>query len=130
MNPLPTFRLLAVRIALALTLLAALIVYPTVGRPATVGLLMGGIAGTLVFWVTARQLEKLAMQTDNALYSVPVKWRLAGLAVYAVVLVRGYTLDREGLTGLVAACAGLFAIRVAVVLLGVTGLDLPKEEDN
>ncbi len=130
MNPLPTFRLLAVRIALVVALLAALITHPLFGRAATVGLLMGALAGIIVFWVTARQLEKLAIHSDNAVYSVPVKWRIAGAAVYLAVLVRGYTLDREGLVGLFATGAGLFVIRLAVVLLGLTGLDLPKEEDH
>lgn len=129
MNPLPTFRIMAVRISLALTLLAAVAVYPLAGRPASVGLLMGGLAGALVFWLTARQVEKLAMQSANAVYSVPVKWRLAGFVLYAVVLTRSYTLDSEGLTGLFAAAAGLFIIRIALVVLGITGLDLPKEEE-
>lgn len=130
MNPLPTFRVFAVRISLAFTLIAALALHPLFGRTASVGLLLGGIAGTVVFWITARQLEKLAIQFGNAVYSVPMKWRVAGLAVYAAVLIRGYTMDREHFTGLFAVAAGLFMIRLAMVILGITGLDLPKEEED
>ncbi len=130
MNPLPTFRMFAVRISLMLTLVAAIIVYPVFGRVASVGLLMGGLAGAIVFWFTARQVEKLAIQFGNAVYSIPMKWRVAGLAVYAVVLVRGYTLDKEGFVGLFSVAAGLFMIRLAMVILGITGLDLPKEEED
>ena len=130
MNPLTTFRVLSVRIALALTLLAAVAIYPLFGRSASVGLLMGGLAGVLVFWITARQVEKFAIQSNNAVYSLPVKWRLIGLVVYVAVLLRGYTLDREGFTGLFAAAAGLLIIRLTLVILGVFGLDLPKEEED
>ena len=130
MNPLPTFRMLSVRISLALTLIAAIIVYPLFGRVASVGLLMGGLAGAIVFWITARQLEKLAIQFGNAVYSVPVKWRIVGLAIYAAVLIRGYTLDKERFIGLLAVAAGLLIIRIALVILGITVLDLPKEEED
>ncbi|MCK5860885.1 MAG: hypothetical protein KAH38_00270 [Candidatus Hydrogenedentes bacterium] len=130
MNPLPIFRVFAVRISLMLTMVAALVMYPLLGRVASVGLLMGGIAGSVVFWITARQLEKLAIQFTNTVYFVPVKWRIVGLAIYAAVLIRGYTLDKEHFIGLFAVAAGLFMIRLAVVILGVTGLDLPKEEED
>ena len=114
---------------MAITLVLAIAVYPLVGRPASIGLLLGGLAGTLVFWVTAQKMEKLATKNSNAVYSVPMTWRVAGMAVYALVLVRAYTLDREGLSGLIAAAVGLFLIRIAMVALGLTGLDLPREEE-
>ena len=130
MNPLSLFRVFAVRISLALTLIAAIALYPLFGRTASIGMLLGGIAGAVVFWITARQVEKLAIQIENGVYSVPVKWRIAGLAVYAAVLIRGYTMDKEHFVGLFAVAAGLFMIRLAVVILGITGLDLPKEEED
>jgi hypothetical protein len=129
-NPLPTFRMFAVRISLALTIIAAIVAHPVFGRPASVGLLMGGLAGAVVFWVTARQVEKLAIQFGNAVYSIPMKWRVVGLAIYAAVLIRGYTLDKEGFVGLFAVGAGLLIIRLALIILGITGLDLPKEEED
>ena len=130
MNPLSLFRVFAVRISLALTLIAAIALYPLFGRTASVGMLLGGIAGAVVFWIMARQVEKLAIQFENGVYSVPVKWRIAGLAVYAAVLIRGYTMDKEHFVGLFTVAAGLFMIRLAVVILGITGLDLPKEEED
>jgi uncharacterized membrane protein len=91
---------------------------------------MGGLAGAIVFGVTARQLEKLAIQFGNAVYSVSVRWRIAGLVVYTAVLIRGYTLDKEHFVGLFAVAAGLLTIRIVMVLLGITGLDLPKKEED
>ncbi len=129
MESLVTFRLFAVRIAMMLTVVAAILVYALFGRAASIGLLMGGLSGTLVFWVTARRLEKVARQGSNMIVSVPPTWRVAGLLVFALVLARAYTLDREGLSGLIAAAVGLFIVRIAAVVLGVTGLDLPKEEE-
>lgn len=117
------------RISMALTLLAAAIAYPVLGRTVSIGLLLGGLAGTLVFWVTARRLEKLANKSSIGLYSLPLGWRMAGFGVYIAVLLRGYTLDKEGFSGLIAVVAGLFIIRFAAILLGLTGLDLPKEEE-
>ena len=129
LESLATFRLFAVRIAMMLTVVAAIVIYPLFGRAASIGLLMGGVAGALVFWITARRLEKVARQGSNMLISVPPTWRLVGFMVFALVLARAYTLDREGLSGLIAAAVGLFIIRLAAVALGVTGLDLPKEEE-
>lgn len=129
MESLTQFRLFAVRLAIAFTLLAAVLLYPWAGRPASLGLVMGGIAGVLVFWVTARRLEKLARRDENPVYFVPVSWRVLGLVVYLAVLVRAYTLDQEGFSGFIACVAGLFIIRLAIIVLGLTGLDLPKQED-
>lgn len=129
MESLVKFRLFAVRIALGITLLAAVLCYPLFGRAASIGLLLGGLAGVLVFWVTARRVEKVAQQGTDMISSVPLTWRFAGLLVYAIVLARAYTLDREGLSGLIAAAVGLFMIRIAAIVLGVTGLDLPGEEE-
>lgn len=129
MESLAAFRLFAVRIAMMLTLVAAILTYPLFGRAASIGLLMGGVAGALVFWVTARRLEKVAQQGANVLCSVPSTWRMLGFLVYALVLARAYTLDTEGLSGLIAAVVGLFMIRIAAIALGLTGLDLPKEEE-
>ena len=129
LESLVTFRLFAVRIAMMLTVVASILIYPVFGRAASIGLLMGGVAGALVFWITARRLEKVARQGSNMLISVPPTWRLVGFMVFALVLARAYTLDREGLSGLIAAAVGLFIIRLAAVALGVTGLDLPKEEE-
>lgn len=129
MESLVKFRLFAVRIALALTLLGALACHALFGRPASIGMLLGGLAGVLVFWVTARRMEKVARQGADMILSVPVTWRILGLLVYLLVLVRAYTLDKEGLSGLIAAAVGLFMIRIAAMVLGVTGLDLPEVEE-
>ena len=64
------FRLMAVRMALALTGLASLLGFgynPVLGK----AILAGGIAGILSFWILARQTEKLAGQeTEDGSQSV------------------------------------------------------------
>ena len=126
METLRSFRLLAVRLSLLLTAVAAGIA-AIFGWPAVQGVLMGGIAGTLAFWLTARQVEKLATGGKSKVYSVPLGWRFLEMLIYILVLARAYTLDREALSGFLGAVAGLFIIRAVIVLLGVTGLDLKDQ---
>ena len=119
------FRLLAVRIALLLTVVVGAIAYaldPVVAH----GWVMGGVAGVLAFWIVATRMERLATDEKVSVYSVPVWWTFMRLAFYALVLARAYTLDRETFRGLFAAAAGLFVIRMTVVFLGLTGIDLKK----
>ena len=126
MKILRQLRLMAVRIALVLTMIAAAVAYlldPLYAH----GLLLGGIAGVLVFWITARQLEKLAGRAAGGVYSLPTWWSVVRFAVYGLVLARAYMLDRESLGGLWSALAGLFIIRLVLVFLGFTGLDLKQE---
>lgn len=123
------FRLMAVRLGLGLTLIATIGAYwwaPVAGK----AVLGGGIAGVLAFWITARRMEKLAEDAQSTIYSVSVKWAVARLALYVVTLYWGYRLDPQGYVGLFAAGAGLLLIRVAVILLGLTGLDLTQGQDR
>lgn len=117
---------MAVRIALMLTMAAAVVAY-AFDPVYTHGVLLGGIAGVLVFWVTARQLEKLAGRPEGKVYSLPAWWSVVRLAVYGLVLTRAYMLDQESMRALWSALAGLFIIRLVLIFLGFTGFDLKQE---
>ncbi len=127
METLRRFRLLAVRISVAVTFVAAIVAYRFDAVVAK-ALLMGGVAGTLVFWVTAVRLEKLATRGDRAVYSVPPTWRLLELAVYALVIMRAHYMAPDSVRGWLSAVVGLFIVRGAAVVLGLTGWDLKAEK--
>jgi hypothetical protein len=120
---------MAVRLGLLLTAVAAFCGYawdPALGK----GLLGGGIAGVLAFWILARHTEKLAKLPREKIHSLTYSWTAVRLLFYGIVLAWGYRLDPDSLHGLLGATAGLFLIRGVVVFLGVTGLDLKTEEDR
>lgn len=126
MEPLKRIRLMAVRISLIVTAVAAAVGY-MFEREIALGLLMGSIAGIVAFWVLAVQLERLASAPRNRVYWMAFRWSFIRLILYGFTLWRAYALDRESLHGLLAAVAGLFVIRLVVVFLGLTGLDLDRE---
>lgn len=123
--PLRRFRLAAVRLALLLTAIAAAIAYwwdPVIGQ----GLLMGGLAGILGFWIIAVRIEKLArLQPEKVNFSA-LTWTGFRLLLYGAVLYRAYTLDTSEMHGLLGALAGILIIRFVLVFLGITGADLGR----
>ena len=127
MEPLRRMRLMAVQLALTLTVAAGGVAFLFDERVA-LGLLMGGVAGVVAFWIVAVWAEKLATASKRGVYFHAVRWSLIPLVIYAVTLWRAYLLDRETMRGLFAAAAGLFIIRLVVVFLGLTGLDLKQGE--
>ncbi len=128
METLRRFRLLAVRLGLLMTAVAAFggFAFDSVlGK----GLLGGGIAGVLAFWIIARQTEKLANLPREKIHSLTYRWTALRLLFYGVVLVWGYRLDPDSLRGLLGVAAGLFIIQLVVVFLGITGWDLKTGDD-
>lgn len=119
-------RLMAVRLALALTAVAAAVAYPF-GMAAVQGVGLGGLTGILAFWLFAYHLEKTVAKGKD-LDGLVMSWSYVRMGLYAAALVRGYFLDKEHFTGLFAAMAGLFVIRIALVFLAFTGLDLKPQE--
>jgi len=120
-------RLIAVQLGLALTVAAAGVSY-LFDRTVALGLLMGGVAGVVAFWIVAVRVEKLASGPKRSVYSFSFRWSLIGLAIQAIALWRAFLLDRETMRGMLAAAAGLFIIRLVVAFLGFTGLDLKEGE--
>jgi hypothetical protein len=126
-EPLRRMRLMAVQLALTLSVAAGGVAF-LFDKTVALGLLMGGVAGVVAFWIVAVRLERPATGPKRGVYSPAVRWSLIRLVIYAVTLWRAYLLDRETMRGLFAAAAGLFIIRLVVVFLGLTGLDLEQGE--
>ena len=118
--------MMSVRLALVLTVAFAALTYPF-GAAAVHGLLLGGLTGILSFWLFACMVERAVLK-GKSLDGLVMLWSYARMALYTAALVRGYFLDKEQFTGLFAAMAGLFVIRLAVMFLAFTGLDLKPQE--
>lgn len=90
------------------------------------GLLLGGLAGVVAFWIMALRVEKLAQQPANRVQSEIFKGMAIRMLIYALSLGRAYYLDTESMYGLLAAVLGLFVTHLVMIILGITGLDLRK----
>ena len=126
MDTLRRFRLFAVRLGLLLTAVLTAAVFPF-SQTAAKGLLGGGIAGVLAFWVIALRFERVAAQKSAGVHSLPLLWSVLRLVFFAVVLYWAYSLDREMFHGFGGAVVGLFLMQLVVALLGLTGWDLKRE---
>ncbi len=121
MELLKAFRLAVVRYTLVVTLIAAFGAWfwsPVVSK----GLLMGGMAGALGFWITGRNIQKLASPDGAPLQSFAVKWTFIRLLFYALAIYKGFTLDREHHYGLLAAVIGIFIVQIVMITLAFTSL--------
>lgn len=121
------FRLTFVRIGLPLLGIAAGIAY-AIDPVAAHGLLLGGLAGLVGFWMMARSLEKLALDRPEKLQFAVLRWTFVRMGLYAAAFIRAFTLDREDYHGLLGAVAGFLVIRAVLIYLGVTGRDLAPQE--
>lgn len=117
------FRVGAVRRALVLTAVVAVVAY-FVSPVSAQGVLLGGIGGLLGFWILAIRIEKLAIINPEKVKFSVLTWSILRFALYGIVLTRGYTLDRETYHGLWGALVGVLIIRVVLMYLGITGKDL------
>ena len=118
---------MAVRLALLLTAIGAAALFKPWPQAAH-GFLLGGLAGTLAFWLNAVRVEKLAQSGKARAVFRPALASLLYLFLYIAALGKGYTLDKTGLHGLLGVGAGLFVIRGVAALLGLTGWDLDRKE--
>lgn len=125
MKPVRTFRVAAVRLALVVTVGMAAVAYGLVDRAAAQGVLLGGLAGVLGFWIMALRLEKLATLPPEKVHLAALTGTFFRLLLYGVVLYRAYTLDSENLHGLLGAVAGILVIRFVAVFMGFTGMAMP-----
>ncbi len=125
MEPLTRFRLTVVRYTLLLTILCAAVSWPfsdVFGK----GVLMGGIAGAIGFWINAFVARKLASPDANQLTYTAFKWTFVRLFFYALAIYKAYTLDREHYYGLIAAVLGIFLVQTVMITVAFTGLDQSK----
>ena len=129
METVKRFRLFAVRTALFITMALGLGIFkfnPVLSK----GILAGGMAGVLAFWIIAYRVEQLAKAASGAVKSSAYRWTVLQMALYASALVWSYRLDPDSLLGILGAGIGLFIIQVVVFVLGLTGLDLKKERET
>jgi len=105
------------------------------GASGAQGVLLGGISASVLFWISSRGAENALRRVHENSVEMPgmnrVKLAAFGgfavrMLVYGVALYKGYTLDPAGLRGFWGVAAGLLMVRVAVTIIGVTGLDLKK----
>ena len=127
MDLLKEFRLAVVRYTLLLSVIVSGTTWywsPVVAK----GVLMGGIAGALGFWIVGKNVQKLASPDATQLQSSAIKWTLVRLSLYALAIYKGYTLDREFHHGFIAAVAGIFFVQVVMIVLAFTRLDNTQKE--
>lgn len=127
-GPLKHFRLMTVRLSLIATGIAAIGLYLWGDRPAAMGMLLGGIGGTLAFWLMATRVEKLATIPKESIQLAAYRWTFFRLIIYGLVLYRAYTLDPDEYHGLFAAFGGLLLHRAILIFVAITGLDLKQKE--
>ncbi len=121
MDTLKAFRLAVVRYTMTLSLVTCAATFywsPVVAK----SVLMGGLAGALGFWITGRNVEKLATSDATQLQSSAVKWTFVRLFFYALAIYKAYTLDRELYHGLIAAVIGIFFVQIVMITLAFTRL--------
>ena len=115
------FRLLTVKITLLVTFTLAAIAW-FFDPLTTQGVLLGGLAGILGFWIIAIRLEKVARMKPNKVQFAALTWSAYRFALYGAVLYKTFTLDRETYHGLIGGLIGIMAIRFVLVIVGATGL--------
>lgn len=130
LHPLRRFRVTAVRLALAIVIAMAAAAYMLFDEDVTQGVLLGGIAGVLGFWIIAIRLEKLATITSDKVHFAALTWTSFRFLLYGVVLYRAYAIDREEMHGLLGAIAGILVIRFVMIFMGLTGMEMPQREPD
>ena len=128
MNQLNRFRILALRISLGAVAVTGATLSFLDTRIAK-GLVLGGLASTLAFWLSARNAERTLVSLDKAKPTVR-KWMVVRLAFYALALRTGYQLDPGGLRGFWGAAAGLLMGHLVVRLVGYMGWDFEVGSPN
>jgi len=128
--PVRRLRILAVQLSLGTLAVCAILAYAMFGQVVAQGLLLGGLSGTLAFWLLARNLEKVATQGVQNLPLQAARWTVVRMVIYGLALGRAYFLDRETYHGLIAAVVGLFVIRGVMIFLAFTGWDLEKQRGD
>ena len=118
-DPLSRFRLVAVRISMIIVMISAAIVY-TFDSIVAQGVLMGGIAGILGFWVIAIRLEKVAREKPSKVQYAALTWSFYRYALYGLVLYKALMLDEDKFRGLLGALAGIFVIRFVMIYLAIS----------
>jgi hypothetical protein len=127
-DSLKEFRIAVVRYTLLLSVVAGGATWywsPVVSK----SVLMGGMAGTIGFWIMGKNIQKLASPDATQIQLFAVKWTFVRLLFYALAIYRGYTLDRELYHGLIAAVIGIFFVQAVMITLAFTSLDNTRSKE-
>ncbi len=128
LRPLRRFRLAAVRLSLLVTMVMATAACLFVDGAAAQGVLLGGVAGVLGFWIMGVRLEKLANIAPGKIYFSALTWTSLRFLLYGAALTRAYMIDREELHGLLGAVAGILVIHFVMIFMGLTGIEMPSAD--
>jgi len=127
LDALKHFRIAVVRGTLILTLIAAAAAWPW-SPVVSKSFLLGGLAGALGFWITGRNIQKLASPEATHIQSFAIKWTFVRLFFYALAIYKAHTLDREHHHGLIAAVVGIFFVQVVMITIAFTSLGKSRKE--
>ena len=94
-------------------------------KAAAQGVMLGGLASVLGFEIAVRTFRFANTPGDKVKFT-PSIWWLIRILAYAAALVKSYNLDTTQYHGLFGAIVGLFIVRVVVMVVGITGVDLKK----
>lgn len=83
------------------------------------GVLIGGFASALGFWMMARNASTLTSIPKEEIPFRVYRWTFARMVLYAVVLLFAYQADPDGRSALLGAAGGLFIARVVMLAVGV-----------
>ena len=114
MEPLKTFRVAVARYTLLLAFVGAVAAWPF-DPNLSKGLLLGGFAGTLGFWITARNMGVLTTPGAEKLERYAFKWAVVRLGCYGAAISLAFTFDREEYHGLIGAVAGIFLVQIVMI---------------
>jgi len=127
--PYRRFRISTVRMMLiAVVVLAGLSLL--ISRIATQGVLLGGFAAILGFWIIAVRLEKLTVVNPQKVRFAALTMSTLRYLLYGVVLYKAFTLDQETYHGLLGAVIGVFGVRYTLVFVGISGKGMPEITDD
>ena len=126
LKPLRRFRLAAVRLSLSITIVMAVAAYVLTDAAAAQGVLLGGFAGVLGFWIIGVRLEKLATMAPGKVHFAALTWTSLRFLLYGAALIRAYMIDREELHGMLGAIAGILVIHFVMIFMGLTGMEMPR----
>jgi hypothetical protein len=114
LEPLITFRVAVARYTLLLASVCAAAAWPF-DPNVSKGVLLGGFAGTIGFWITARNMGVLTTPGAEKLELYAFKWALVRLGCYGAAISLAFTFDREDYHGLIGAVAGIFLVQIVMV---------------
>lgn len=83
------------------------------------GLVIGGAAGALGFWMTYRNARSLASIPKDEIPFRVYRWTFLRVVVYGSALLVAYRIDPGGRAALLGAAGGLIIARVAMIATGI-----------